>query len=306
MINIFITEKHNGANTLSFSSRSKSDEEMTIDTFQSVLALCKDDLYNGICISGGEPFLHSKFPELLSTIRDNHQLKSMCFNTSGLMLTSYVIDLIALAKHKDFLSICLYYRDNEFSPELLDSINNLQENNIKIEIATEVLYTDNQKFNALINFLEKAKIDTLRWEITIPKEKVNPSDFYLSVKSNLVLLLKLCAENKIIPYTTCIISHTVFFSSEELRLLSYISNDNFGGLQCSKIICFYPDNSVSGCTVNFENQNCLKSTFVNLTEIKEILNNKAQVAPKNDVIEACNNCQFKKIIFEKCGCFFEK
>jgi organic radical activating enzyme len=293
------------ANSLSFSSRLKKDNEMPIDTFQSVLTLCKDDLMNGICISGGEPFLHSRFPQLLSAIRDNLQLKDVCFSTSGLMLKSYLSEIIALAKHKDFLRICLYYRDTEFSHELLDTINSLQENNIKIEIATEVLDTDNQNFDPIINFAEKTRLNTLRWEITIPKKKVNPSKFYLSVKSNLVSLLKSCAENKIIPYTTCNHIPYCYFSSEDLRLLTYISNDNFGGLQCNNIICFHPDNSVSGCTVNFENQNCLKSNFVNLSDIKDILNNKAQVVQKNYVIEACNSCQFKNLIFEKCGCFFE-
>ncbi len=272
MINIFITDKGEVPNTINFSTKSQCDAEMSIQDLHNILELCKNDYENGMCISGGDPLLHSNFQNILSTIKDNDLLQSINFNIASLHLPVFINEFIDLSLNKDFISICLYYNNNELSQDFINAVKCLQEKKIKVEIGVEVQNNDNQNFESIISFAEKLGIVSLRWEITILKNNQEPSIFYESVKKNLISLLKLCVEKKITPYTTCNHIPYFFFSSEELRLLSYISNDNFGGQQCKNYLCFYPDNSVSGCAANFENN--LMSNNNDFMKIRENINEK--------------------------------
>ncbi len=302
MINIFINSAGNMPSTLSFGIPSVTGSEMSPASFKKVMRFLKDNYDDGISISGGEPLTHSHIKEILGVIKVTNNLNSIFFNTSGTLLSKLVDEFIEMSQIKEFVSICLYYKKSELLKDLPVTIDLLRKNNIKVELGVEVLNISGQSFRDLFKFAEETSIKVLRWEITIPKRENLPSDFYLSVKDNLMSLMRLCVEHRITPYTSCNHIPYCFFNSDELRVLSYISNDNFGGPKCDNYINFHPNNYASGCVALNSIENNLNFDSIDFSVLKDILKIKSEAFMEQNLMIECKNCPYRGLLVKRCGC----
>lgn len=305
-MNIYLNSRGSTTNTPSFINNNFSDRELSLVCFQRILNFISNEMDFLTNFSGGEPFLHSDFRKITQKLMMTPEVRCISFNTHGRNLDLYLKELITLSRSKDYLSLCLYYNSSNRQDLMIDLLRKLSEEGLDLIIGVEILDKTIQDFKEIIEFAAKARIKTARWEITFPDESSNKDRFLNNAKHNLLNFVKSCSDNGINLFTTCNNIPYCYFSVEELRLLSYSSNNNLDGVKCYDQISFYPDETVSACRATGSIERRPLDEFSDYSSLKEFSNEQLDTVRKTKLLSECKTCESYLFSKDFCGCIMLK
>jgi len=163
--------------------------------------LCKIGTYF-IEISGGEPLLYEKLPEVLISLRSKgFKVKII---TNGVAITSFLVALfkelnIELQVSIHSLNSATYKKitGRDFLKKVLENVDDLKENGITVSVVTVINKLNYKEINTMINYWRERRIPFEFTPIIAPtvyqsdRKSVNIADYQLSKKEMSELLRSL-------------------------------------------------------------------------------------------------------------------
>lgn len=200
--------------------------EISEENFKFALNFLKTGSKTPLKLAGGEPLLHSKFPEFIDIITNDDFFKTVVIFTNGLELDKY-IDKLTDSKYHILIN-CNSIAD------IGESLFNKLKNNIKLLVEKKLdsfelginLHYKGMDYSYIFELLKLANRHRVRLSIAVSntdKQKTNSIlDSFKDFKPYLMQFFKDCLRNEIVPYYDCNTMPDCLLEPEDIKILKQL------------------------------------------------------------------------------------